>query len=261
MLLTPFVGKAQELYVYTEPASNMAAKSVGFRLTNNFARIQGSNQFRYTAAPEVMVAVSRAFMLHGEAFIGNRVGNLRLNGGSLYGKFRFLSKDEVHSHFRMAAYMRASISNLPIHQQAIDLQGMNTGTEAGLVATKLNGRLALSASASHLYAADNADENNFHYGRKNRNAIGYTFSAGRLMLPKEYTSYDQTNINLMTELLGQTNLATGDSFLDLAASLQFIIRSRMRVDVGYRFALIKDLSRTSTDGALVRLEYNIFNAF
>ena len=81
------------------------------------------------------------------------------------------------------------------------------------------------------------------------------------MLPKEYTSYNQTNMNLMFEMLGQTNLETGKSFIDLAPSLQLIIKSRMRLDFGYRFAVKKDLDRTASNGALLRFEYNIFNAF
>ena len=81
------------------------------------------------------------------------------------------------------------------------------------------------------------------------------------MLPKEYTSYDQLNMNLMLEMLGQTNIASGETFLDLAPSVQFIIKSRIRIDLGYRFALVKELQRTSNDGALIRFEYNLFNAF
>ena len=81
------------------------------------------------------------------------------------------------------------------------------------------------------------------------------------MLPKEYTSYEQTNLNLMLEFLGQTNLKTGESFLDIAPSLQLIFHSRIRVDIGYRYALVKDLQRTAPSGGLLRFEYNIFNAF
>ena len=81
------------------------------------------------------------------------------------------------------------------------------------------------------------------------------------MLPKEYTSYEQTNLNLMTEFLGQTNMSTGKTYLDIAPSVQLIFKSRMRVDLGYRFTLISELERTTPEGAFLRLEYNIFNAF
>ena len=64
---------------------------------------------------------------------------------------------------------------------------------------------------------------NFINGNKNRHAANYTLLVGKLMLPKEYTSYKQTNMNLMLEVLGQVNLNTGYSFLDIAPSLQFIL--------------------------------------
>jgi hypothetical protein len=261
LLLISIHAHSQELYVYTEPASNMAAKSMGFRLTNNFMRQAGTSQYKYMLAPEAMVSISKELMLHGEVFLSNRNDDFKFNGASLYLKYRFLSNDEVHSHFRMAAYMRGSFANTPVPQPAIDLLGMNTGVETGLVATSLQNRVAVSAGLSHLYAADNSHGNKFIYGNSNRHAIAYTLSIGKLMLPKEYNSYDQTNMNLMLEVPGQTNLAAGKTFVDLAPSVQFIIKSRMRFDLGYRFALLKDLRRTSNDGALVRFEYNIFNAF
>jgi hypothetical protein len=65
----------------------------------------------------------------------------------------------------------------------------------------------------------------------------------------------------MLEMLCQTNLSTGKTFVDLAPSLQFIFLSKMRIDLGYRFALSKDLFRTAPSGGMIRLEYNIFSAF
>ena len=261
LLLHSAGSTAQELYVYTEPASNMAARSIGFRLNNYFMRTAGTQQYSYMSAPEIMLGISKTIMIHGETFFSNRNDGFKLDGGTVYVKYRFYSEDEVHSHFRMAAYTRGSLNATPVHQPAIDMQGMNSGVETGLVATKLQNRLALSAGLSHLYAANNMKDNKFHYEKKDRHAVGYTLSAGRLMLPAEYTSYDQTNVNVMLEMLGQTNFGNGKTFLDLAPSVQFIIKSRMRVDLGYRLALVKDLQRTSEDAVLLRLEYNIFNAF
>jgi hypothetical protein len=252
---------AQELFVYTEPASNMAARTVGLRLNNVLMHQKQAERYRYMLAPELMVGLSKSIMIHAEAFASNMEGDFKFQGGSLYAKVRFLSRDEVHNHFRMAAYGRASINNMFIHQPAIDLQGMNSGYELGLVATGLKQRTALSGSVSILHAADNSNGRKFIYGDDRRQAVGYSLSLGRLMLPKEYTSYDQTNINLMLELLGQTNLNTSRSFVDLAPSVQFIIKSRMRMDLGYRFAVVDELTRSSEDGFLLRFEYNIFNAF
>lgn len=251
---------AQELYVFTEPASNMAAKSIGFRANNYLMFNNSSKETNYHLVPEVMWGVSKKIMLHAEAFLSNRNKSFVAEGGGAYIKYRFYSVDEVHSHFRMALYGRYSFNNSDVHQQAIDLNGHNSGYEGGLIATKLINKVAFAASASYLHAADNNKEK-FIYGNKNRNAVNYTASVGKLMLPKEYTGYKQTNVNLMLEMLGQINLNTRYSFLDMAPSVQFILLSRMRIDAGYRIPLVKDLSRTTPGGFLLRLEYNIFNAY
>ncbi len=251
---------AQELYVFTEPASNMAAKSLGFRANNYLMFNSSTKETNYHLVPEIMWGASKKVMVHAEAFLSNRNKNFVAEGGGAYIKYRFYSVDEVHSHFRMALYGRYSFNNSDIHQKAIELNGHNSGYETGLTATKLINKVAFSASASYLHAADNYKEK-FIYGNKNRNAVNYTASVGKLMLPEEYTGYKQTNINLMLEMLGQVNLNSGYSFLDMAPSVQFIFLSRMRIDAGYRIPLVKDLSRTTPGGFLLRLEYNIFNAY
>ncbi len=251
---------AQELFVFTEPASNMAAKSFGLRLNNYLMNETATKRTSYHLLPEIMWGASKHIMLHAAAFLSNRNKSFVAEGVALYAKYRFYSTDEVSSHFRMAVFGRYSFNNSDIHQQAIDLNGHNSGYEAGLIATKLKGRVAVSATTSYLHAQDNNKEK-FIYGNKNRNAVNYTLSVGKLMLPKEYTSYRQTNLNLMLEVLGQFNLKTGYSFLDIAPSVQFIFLSKMRLDAAYRIPLVKDLSRTSPGGFFVRFEYNIFNAY
>jgi len=246
--------------VYTEPASNMAAKSAGFRLNNYFMKEIHSDRISYHLIPEIMWGVSRKIMVHTEAFISNNDGRFIAEGGSIYAKYRFFSIDEVHSHFRMSAYGKYSFNNGDIHQPAIDFNGHNSGYEGGLVATKLINKLALSGSSSVLYATDNGAEK-FLFGEKNRTAVNYTLSAGKLLLPKEYTSYKQTNVNIMLELLGQTTMGNGYTYLDVAPSVQFIVGSRMRFDVGYRTPLVRKLHRTAPTGCLLRIEYNIFNLY
>ena len=251
---------AQELFVFTEPASNMAAKSLGFRANNYLMFESGSKKINYHLLPEVMWGASRKLMLHAQAFLSNRNNRFVAEGGQVYMKYRFYSVDEVHSHVRLALYGRYSFNNSDVHQRAIDLNGHNSGYEAGFVATKLKNKVAVSASVSYLHATDNGKEK-FIYADKSRNATNYTLSVGKLMLPKEYTSYKQTNINMMVELLGQVNMKTGYSYFDIAPSVQFIFLSRMRLDAAYRIPVVKDLDRTTPGGFLIRLEYNIFNAY
>ena len=192
----------------------------------------------YSIAPEVMFGVSKTIMLHAEFFFSNRSNtNICFEGAALYGKYRFYSEDEVHSHLRMAAFGRISRSNSIISQEAIDLNGNNSGYESGMVITKLLNKFAFSASASFLHAMDNGSNNDFYYGNEQRNAIGYTASVGKLLLPKEYTGYKQTNLNAMIEFLGQVNTGSSRGFLDVAPSLQLIINSVARIDVGQRIKL------------------------
>ncbi len=63
------------------------------------------------------------------------------------------------------------------------------------------------------------------------------------------------------QLQRQINLATGKSFINLAPGDAVIIKSRMRLNIGYRFAAVKGLQRKASSGAMLRFEYNIFNAF
>lgn len=259
-VLTVKTARAQELFVFTEPASNMAAKSFGVRANNYLMFEERTGKANYHLLPEIMWGISKKLMIHGEAFLSNRNRNFVTEGGGLYLKYRFYSMDDVHSHFRLAAFGRYSFNNSDVHQRAIDLNGHNSGYEGGLVATKLKNKVAVSASVSYLYATDNGKEK-FIYSKKNRNAANYSLSVGKLMLPKEYTSYNQTNLNLMVELLGQVNMNTGYSYVDIAPAVQFIFLSRMRFDAAYRIPLVKDITRTTPGGFLIRLEYNIFNAY
>ena len=252
--------KAQELFTFTEPASNMAAKSIGVRMNTFIMQDNFDSKTDVHLVPEVMAGISKYIMIHADVFFSNRDGNLSAEGGSLYAKYRFLSKDDVQRHFRMAAFGRYSFNNSHIHQESISLYGYNSGFEGGIIATQLLHKVAISTSASFVKATDNAD-NKFPYPDNEDKAISYTLSVGKLMLPKHYTSYKQTNLNLMLEFLNQYNTGSGRYYIDIAPSLQFIFNSVARVDAGYRKELKSTMFRTASDGFFVRLEYNFFNAF
>ena len=69
---------AQELYVFTEPASNMPAKSISAKITGKFVKNNlGDGTFqRY--APEVMFGVSSDWMIHlSPSFSNMYTSNLR----------------------------------------------------------------------------------------------------------------------------------------------------------------------------------------
>jgi hypothetical protein len=250
---------AQELFVFTEPASNMPAKSFGVR-TGNWLMRELNDKVNYHLIPELMLGINKKLMLHAEGFLSNRNQSFSLEGGAIYAKYRFISQDDVFRHFRMAGFARGSINNAPIHQEEIETNGHNTGYEAGLIATQLFHKLALSVSMSYEKALNNISNNELPDTYED-NVMNYSFSAGRLMLPKEYTSYKQTNVNVMLEILGQTQLQTGQLFIDLAPSLQFIINSQFRIDLAYKQQVYNTMLRSAPNGVLIRLEYLLFNVF
>jgi hypothetical protein len=253
--------QAQELYSATEPASNRAAGSIGFRFDNLIMNEINSSKTNYHLIPEIMVGVSKKLTIHGNVFFSNRSDQFKVEGGSIYAKYRFLSNDAVQKHFRMAAFGRLSRNNSDIHQEEINMYGHNTGFEAGIVATQLLHKVALSSAVSIVKAWDNGNNNKYVYGVNNSRAINYSFSFGKLMLPKEYKDYRQTNINLMVETLAQVNTGSGKYYLDIAPTLQFIFNSESRIDIGYRKQVSSNLVRTAPNGFFIRVEHNFFNVF
>jgi hypothetical protein len=181
-------------------------------------------------------------------------------GGSLYSKYRFYSEDDLNSHFRLAAFGRYSFNNSDIHQEQIETMGHNSGYELGLVATKLIHKVAISSSLSFEKALDNTSKNPFP-NELGSTATNYTLSIGKLMYPKKYTSFKQTNINLMLEFVGQTINENGHSSLDVVPAVQFIINSQARIDVAYRHELMSSMFRTAPNGIYLNLEYNFYNIF
>ncbi len=250
----------QELFLFAEPASNMATNNLGIRLAASAMNKKDVSGINFHLMPELMYGINNKFMLHTTAFLSNRSSSLITEGGSIYLKYKFLNKDEVQRHFRMAAYGRYSFNNSDIHQEEINLYGHNTGYEAGIVATQLLHKVAISSSVSYSKAFDNSSNNKFPSTQSN-DATNYTISIGKLMLPKKYKDYAQPNLNLMCEFLGQILTPNGKSFLDIAPSAQLIIKSKMRVDIGYRQELYSNMLRTAPNGFLLRLEYNFFNTF
>jgi hypothetical protein len=239
----------------------MATRSIGFRLTGTMMQESSDKSNNLHVFPEAMIGVTKNIMFHTEGFFSNRNNTMKFEGGSLYMKYRFYSIDEVHSHFRVAAFARLATNNSDIHQEAIDLNGHNSGYETGLVFTKLINKVAVSSSHALVHAEDNRSKNKFIVANTGRDAYNFTLSVGKLMLPKEYENYSQPNLNMMLEILGQTNLKNGKTYLDAAPLLQLILKSRMRIDFGYRYAVSNVLTRTSPNGFLLRFEYNIFSAF
>jgi hypothetical protein len=257
-VLLAMESRAQELFVFTEPASNMATKSMGLRLNNYLMERAGSFPSGYLLIPEIMYGVSKNLMVHADIFFSNQGRDLSVEGGSIYLKYRIYNNDDVQKHFRIALFERGSFNNSEIQEEEINLDGFNTGFETGIIATQLLHRMALSSGLSVVDALNNVN-NKLPYSSQNEKAINYSLSFGELILPKTYKDFKQTNLNLMFELLGQVNTGSGKYYLDAAPSVQFIFNSQGRIDLGYRDQLFATLSRAFQSEVFIRLEYNFFN--
>ena len=249
---------AQELFVVTDPASNVPAGSLGIRLGQSIFKEQMKSGYSYHLMPEVTWGANKNLMLRTSIFVSNRNSQLVTEGGSLYAKYRFFSTDDMNSHFRLAAFGRYSFNNADIHQETIEIMGHNTGFETGIVATKLIKKVAISSSVSFEKALDNKP--NYPYpSMQGDNATNYSLSFGKLMYPKKYTNFKQTNINLMVEFIGQTINENGKSYLDAVPAIQFIIQSQARIDIAYRHELYSSMLRSAPNGVYLNLEYTFFN--
>ncbi|WP_162817798.1 hypothetical protein U0035_12535 [Niabella yanshanensis] len=263
MLLLPVMrSEAQELYIYTEPASNIPAKSISAKLSANYAEgMRGESKGlvqRYR--PEMYMGLSKNFMLRASGTFANmHTSAFKFESASLYGKYRFLSKDEAHRHFRMAAFADASVSKAPFRYDEIALMGNKTGAEAGVIATQLINKLAISGTVSHVQVLD---KSRFEDAPLNLpyQAMNYFLSAGYLLFPRKYEDYRQTNFNIYTEILAQQTLDTKRYYVDMAPGVQFIFNSNSKLNLGYRFQLGSDMNRMARSSVQLSFERTFFGA-
>jgi hypothetical protein len=259
-MLTVSALKAQELYVYTEPASNMPAHSLSAKAAAIFIRNNSGDWAGQRYSPEIMLGLNKNWMLHGAvSFSDLYTGQLRLESGRVYAKYRFYSDDEVHRHFRMAAFGEASISRNDLQYDELSLEGDQSGVKGGLVATQLWNKLAVSSTLSYLLVTSKKpklDPDNFIYQGYN-----YSLSAGYLVLPIEYTDFKQTNLNIYTELLGQRSTDKSKYYVDFAPALQLIFNSNFKLNLGYRFQVAGNMYRMGERGFLVSVERTFLNAW
>jgi len=264
---------AQELYVSTEPASNMPANSFGIRFTDKVFKMEHDGRTGMRFEPELMFGINKKLMVHVIGYASNMMqSSIRAEGGSIYAKYRFLSNDELHSHFRMAAYVKGSVIDNPFYPKMEghgftkpynnaeqDLEGNTSGFTGGIVATQLIHKLALSGIVGYNRYMNNVKDN--LPDNISRNAVNYSVSAGYLLLPVKYKSYEQTNVNLYVEFLGKSNTdaVSQNYYVDIAPAIQFIFNSTTRLDFAYRTQLAGDMPRNVFNTFLVRFEHNIFN--
>ncbi len=253
----------QELYVFSEPASNMPAHSISIKLTDHFVTNDKIyKRFSHRFMPQVMFGFSKKIMVHVSGTFANmHTPDFRYESISLYTKYRFLSKDEIHKHFRMAIFADASATKAPFHYDEITLMGDKNGIEGGVIATQLWNKFALSVTISHTQVLDKSRNNMVIYvPARNYQSMNYSLSGGYLLFPKEYTDYKQMNLNLYAEILAQQTLDRKTHYIDIAPALQFIFNSNLKLNIGYRFQVSGNMERMETNSWQVSLERTFLNA-
>src|SRR4026207_823081 len=255
LFISAAISNAQELYPYTEPASNMPARSMSVKLSGMFGKGVHGNRLEQRYSPEVMFGISKKWMLHTSVSFSNMYENFYYyESARLYAKYRFFSKDDVHKHFRMAAFAAAAYSRNRLQHNELNLMGDHSGVQAGLIATQLWNKLAVSGTASLIEVLD--EKRNDMPQEYAFQSLNYSLSAGYLVLPREYKDYNQTNLNIYAELLGGQNLdwEYEKYYLDLAPSIQLIFKSTSKLNLGYRFQLKSDIYRNMKSSWMISYE-------
>ena len=284
-LLFSLTARGQELYNLTLPASTLPKGALGIRLFNEsydesgLIRKISVLKVMYGVAPKFSLILSGVasdyhslnlptdFILHNHGGSGPAVSANTpavvpypyiFSGADLYGQYRFYSQDGQNTHFRLAAYGEVSYARIVSHLAEPELLTHNSGVGAGLIATYLKGHFAGTLTVGGVLPFEYKGNSYDIYGGaypidfKYGNAVDYDLALGYLLLPRKYTSYKQTNINVYLEFLGKTYGAAdvtqhdgiesykipntiailrGGSYMEASPGVQFIIRSSVRVDV------------------------------
>lgn len=259
---TSILAKAQELYVFSNPASNIPARSLVVKTGTKTMRSYHNNNREFRVMPELQAGITRNLMLSGSVSFSNMFfeRNFRYESARLYAKYRFYSADDVHRHFRVAAFATGSWSRNPLVYQEFNLEGDNSGLQAGIIATQLVKKFAASGGISFVRQLEQRNKVVFGPPFSNE-AIQYNLFMGYLLFPRKYQSYKQTNFNLYCEILGQQNTDLKVGFTDLAPALQVIFNSSTRLNAGGRFQLLGSAHRMARESVFFSIEHYFLNAF
>lgn len=277
-LISSFFLSGQELYPIAEPASTIPKNVLGIKLMSEtfhevrLIRNQFSVRLMYGLTPKLtvwaqpMVSNHHSKLLPRDIVTHRHVGptqifftQLKQYGGSypyffsgihFYGKYRFLTMDSNDQHFRMAAYAETTPIGSTAHDESEPhLQGDNNGVGAGIIATYLKSRMAVSFTGGFIKAFDYQEEGTIEdFSLKYGEAVRYSLSFGYLLYPSKYESYNHKNYNIYVELIGKAYTAAelfsngepvsvetapfqGGAYLDAYFGIQQIMRSNDRLEL------------------------------
>lgn len=281
LFLLPVLINAQELFPHNEPASNSPKGALGVKISNEFyeeitvLRSMQNCKFMWAFTPQFMITPGITFSNHhGKKLPDSFIANDGTIGTHTHGikkgvqypysfenaainlKYRFFNNDKEHYHFRMATYIDLATGNRPHDEAEPGLMGDNSGVGAGLIATLLKQKFAVSLNSGLIIPGDYTQNSSQKITIRYGNAYYCNLSTGYLLLPFEYKSYKQTNLNLYLEFSGKKydapaislngeHILIADapglekgSYIEVHPSVQLIIQSQTRLDFGASFPLI-----------------------
>ena len=274
--LTAFSVNCQELFPNTEPASTIPKGVIGLRTLaetykeGGLLRNMGAVRVMYGISSKLSVYIQGTVSNHHDSILPSdiinhkHVGNQTIyytqnrvygtrypysfNGGYVYVKYRFFSKDEENKHLRMAVYAEASKIKAAHDEAEPTLTDDCSGWGAGLIVTELYKRLALSLTTGFIKPSPYSEyARGYHTAVYYGNAVVYNLSVGYRIYPKKYISYYQDNYNIYVELMGksyapgrvfingentqvQSSSLKAGNYLESHFGIQRIINSNTRLD-------------------------------
>ncbi|HEY3875962.1 MAG TPA: hypothetical protein VGM92_10830, partial [Candidatus Kapabacteria bacterium] len=142
-LLSISTARAQELFIQTEPASNMPAGIWGVRISSE------AWQDDHTISRigiEGMYGVNRLLMVHPLIFGSNQLNGFSAETYGVYAKYRIYTDDGFKYHFRMAAFGEALAGEQHSTYPTFSFLGSQPFATAGMIATLLKNRFASNLS-------------------------------------------------------------------------------------------------------------------
>ncbi len=255
---------AQELFIQTEPASNMPAGRFGLRVSSDHWQEDGGIVSRLGS--ELMYGVTKDLMVHAQVFGSNQLNSFDLETYGLYAKYRLYSDDGFKYHFRISAFAEALAGKQSGTMPDFSFKGSGPVINGGIVLTLLESRLALSTTigGSHLLG----DISLPMMAYSDINGMNASLSAGYLVFPDHYTNYSDPNINLYAELLayhswysedmmGQ-HVARRNTEAILSIGPQLILNSVLRFDLAYSMVVQSDYPMRRPNSFFARVEYNFY---
>lgn len=287
----------QELFPNSEPASIVPKGAIGLRLMNeayttstNFKSWHGG-MFMYGISSKLMINAMVTTSNHHykelpESYIQKDVhdryyiapivspSSYLFESVNVGFRYRFLNSDGDHRHFRMALYGNGVYASQPHDEAEVSLMGDNKGVGGGVISTVLVHKLAVSLTAGIIKPFSYKEKSSaiaLNYG----NAYNYSLSFGYLVYPFKYKNYKQTNINLYAEFMGKSyealRVTKGDdaviayndgykkgNYVELRPSVQFIIKSNLRIDCSTAFPLLNKSYVRKYPLYMLNIQYYIF---